>query len=462
MTHHNLRNEFIHRGTPIKDAAYFYGRHTETQTTLHAVQSGQSIQIIGPRHIGKTSFLHHLAQSNPLQKEPAAHDQHPFIYIDSQTLRDQPPDAIYALLYRKLHTKLPPEITEHLPQPCTTLHASDFLIAIETILQHIKRITYMLDDFAGLSENPHLDIRFFDSLRAIATSGAAFLTTSTIPLHDLMMRQGHDECLNSPFFNIFTSQPIGLFSYQEAQNYLIHLVSRGGGHFTPSTLTHLLDLAGPHPLYLNHAGYHAVSLHAAHGTDISDTTYDELKQRFLQSIEPYWKRAFNKLTPEEQRMLVLLSVDGRPELQRLQHLLALGLVRKEGTTIVALSPSFQEFTWQQPVDGLIQAYPFILDPSRRLALMRGTRLSLAPTEFALLECLAKHPNHPVTHTELRTVLCAVVGSDPSTDPAAEGRQRTTLRELREKITKASGKRPEKTKHYIVNVPMIGYILTTDH
>ena len=53
-------NPYYHRG-PIRDARHFYGRARETALALQMVKNRQSVSVIGPRRIGKTSLLFHLA-----------------------------------------------------------------------------------------------------------------------------------------------------------------------------------------------------------------------------------------------------------------------------------------------------------------------------------------------------------------------------------------------------------------
>ena len=64
-----VRNPLWHRG-PIRDPAFFTGHASEVRTALSLLPNGQSISLVGPRHIGKTSLLYYI--SNPTILEAAA------------------------------------------------------------------------------------------------------------------------------------------------------------------------------------------------------------------------------------------------------------------------------------------------------------------------------------------------------------------------------------------------------
>ena len=54
-------NPFFHRG-PIRDPNYFHARQRETNQVLEMLCKGQSISILGPRRMGKTSVARELGR----------------------------------------------------------------------------------------------------------------------------------------------------------------------------------------------------------------------------------------------------------------------------------------------------------------------------------------------------------------------------------------------------------------
>jgi predicted AAA+ superfamily ATPase len=57
----STENPYFHRG-PIRKPEHFFGRSQEVTNALSLLKKNQSVSIVGPRRIGKTSFLLHLAR----------------------------------------------------------------------------------------------------------------------------------------------------------------------------------------------------------------------------------------------------------------------------------------------------------------------------------------------------------------------------------------------------------------
>ena len=56
MTPEAIENPYFHRG-PIRTPEHFVGRTAEVADILSLVKNNQSVSIVGPRRIGKTSLL---------------------------------------------------------------------------------------------------------------------------------------------------------------------------------------------------------------------------------------------------------------------------------------------------------------------------------------------------------------------------------------------------------------------
>ena len=75
-------NPFFHRG-PIRDPHYFYNRRKEVKRVLEMLGKGQSVSVIGPRKIGKTSLLFNISQPQVMQQHGLDLSQHLFVYCNS-------------------------------------------------------------------------------------------------------------------------------------------------------------------------------------------------------------------------------------------------------------------------------------------------------------------------------------------------------------------------------------------
>lgn len=435
-------NPFVHRG-PIRDPAYFHGRRQELSRAFDLLRQAQSVSILGPRQIGKTSFLFHLAHPTVCQAYGLAPERHCFVYVNCESWGDLARHELLDLLRQEMAEALR-RAGHHLELHSSALPAGGYRAfeqAVRTVTAHQIQLVFMLDEFAALSANPHLDAQFFSGLRSLATRyGVAYITVSTEILLELTYSQ--TSVLSSPFFNFFAQLRLRPFSRSEAEQLLTNLAARGGLGFGQDTLDFLLELAGPHPFYLQLAAYHAFDCVGPGNVTLNETTREEVRRRFLAEVEPHWTYAWRNLSPKARKELALLPLTGQTDIQAVERLCDGGLALRRNEEVAFLSPTFQAFVARQPVPGLLQAPPVILDTEQRIALLAGQPLSLTPTEFDLLACLAGHAGQVIAHQEIEA---QVWPGEYIEDP---DRLKTGLKTLRRALGNAAG--------CIQNVRGVGY------
>jgi hypothetical protein len=114
---------------------------------------------------------------------------------------------------------------------------------------------FLLDEFELLAANRHLSPYFFARLRGLTTKyELAYLTASQRPLFAIT---AEEEILSSPFFNIFVTLSLGLFSQAEAKSLFKKRLEHRKTQFSDHLIEYLLYLVGPNPFFLHIAGYHA-------------------------------------------------------------------------------------------------------------------------------------------------------------------------------------------------------------
>ncbi|MEM7117439.1 MAG: winged helix-turn-helix domain-containing protein [Chloroflexota bacterium] len=424
-----ISNPFFHRGRPIRDIAYFFGRQRELAKAINLLRHGQSISVIGPRRIGKTSFLNRL-MADSLFAEGA--ETAVFLSIDGMLCSSLTPAEFLAYLLDELidQTQLEP------PTASSSLAALTF--AIRTLRWQGKIVLIFIDEFEALSQNPYLDETFFSQLRGLAMQfDATYITASAQPL--LALTYAKASVLSSPFFNIFASVPLGLFSLDEANELLLGLSKREERPFSPQTIATILDWAGTHPLLLQIAAYYAFDVLANEAPDLTTA-----RASFVQDAHSHWLYAWLQLSAEGQRLLALLpSVAVKPP-SAIAELEKAGLVWQTETGYQALSPAFAEFVRQQAVDGLIQEPPFTLVPEQKLVLLRGTPIRIPPTEFRLLQTLLENAGQVVAYQMLSERLWP---DEVQHEPDME-RIKTAVKILRRALA--------NDKNCIQNIPRVGY------
>ncbi len=429
-----LPNPFFHRG-PIRERAYFFGREGEISQALSLLGQTQSIALVGPRRIGKTSLLFHLAHPEILTQPGLNPAEHLFVYLDCGSLGSLDPSAIYRIWLEEISEALadragadPASWLGESPQPVTYRF---FERALRRLTHQGLKLILILDEFERLSRNPHLEPDFFSGLRALAAKyPLAYVTASQYPLLELTYADA--SALSSPFFNIFASLRLGLFSKEEAGALLNSLAVKGGLPFHPATLDFLLDLAGPQPLFLQIAGFLAFERQPTGALPLSDQVLAELREQFNLAVAEHFNYSWRNLPPPEQRLLATLpqTHPTRPDL--IKRLEQAGLVIRRGQPAYNyLSSAFEAFVRAQPLPGLLQAGPVAIDEGQRQAFGHGQLLNLTATQYSLLVYLLERAGQVITNESLEL---AVWGESYIEDPE---RLKAVIKGLRQALGAAA-------------------------
>jgi hypothetical protein len=408
-------NPFFHRG-PIRDHAYFTGREHEVSQALSLLGNEQSISLVGQRRIGKTSLLFHIADPEIFAHHGPKHGEHLFVYVDCGGLSRLDQSGIYQVLLEEVSRALADVDPDLSPlgaldeaQPMTY---RAFERALRRLIRGGWRPIILLDEFDLMAHNPHLDPDFFSGLRALAAKySIAYVTASKRPLLELTYADA--STLSSPFFNIFASVRLGLFSEDASRELLTTLAAKGGASFSGPTVDFLLDLAGPHPLFLQIAGFHAFELQQATGSALSDADRPELHDRFCASVEEHFQYYWRNLAPEEQHTLYTLAFSQSSQPDVIRHLQQECLILRCTKGYHYLSSPFREFVGSQTVPGLLQAGPATIDEGQHQTFMHGQPLSLTSTQYTLLVHLVRKAGQVVSPEELEE---AVWGDEYIEDP----------------------------------------------
>lgn len=431
-------NPFYHRGA-IRRADDFIGRSTELSQILGLLRNGQSVSLIGPRRIGKSSLLIHLAQPSVREAYGLDASNVLFVALDCQELAGSPPEEVYELLLDGLQGagQANGQYANDTADP-GTYRALDR--ALQQAAQRGANVVVLLDEFELLAANDHLTPYFFARLRGLTTKyGLAFMTASQRPLFAIT---AEEEILSSPFFNIFVTVPLGLFGEQEARDLLADRLANSGVTFSDRLANHLLFMAGYHPFFLHIAGYHAFQSIAENGVDPMSNA--ELTRQLDNAIEleaeSHLGYLWQNLTEEEQHVLAI--ADG--PLDSLRQLEQQSLLRNDGGHYRYTSDILRRFVRRQAVPGLIQAGPFVIDDQRHQVWGNGKELSLTTSQFSVLARLCQQPGQVVRGEDLEI---AVWGNALDAEP---DRLKTLMKRLRRAI--------DPYANWVVSERGVGYTL----
>lgn len=431
-------NPFFHRGA-IRRVEDFVGRAAELSQMLGLLRNGQSVSLIGPRRIGKSSLLLHL--SHPAVRESFGLNppQALFVLLDCQELAGSPPEEVYELLYAGLLDAASQAglALDTAAEP-GTYRALDRALA--QVYQQGTGVVVLLDEFELLAANQHLTPYFFARLRGLTTKyGLAYLTASQRPLFDITAEEA---VLSSPFFNIFVTLPLGLFDEAEALDLFQQRMARTTVTFPPALIHYLMRLVGHHPFFLHIGGYHAVQ--ALITGDLGDgpleSDFHVLDGPIEVEAESHLGYLWQNLTPEEQHVLAI--ADG--PIDSLRQLEQQCLLQRVDGVYRYSSEILRRFVRRQSVPGLVQAGPFVIDDQRHQVWGNGQELNLTTSQFNILVQLCRHPDQVVRGEDLEM---AVWGDVLVDDP---DRLKTLIKRLRRAV--------DPFGNWIISERGVGYAL----
>ena len=415
----SMENPFYHRGA-IRRAQDFHNREAEISQILGLLRNGQSVSLIGPRRIGKSSLLIHLSRDQVRAQMQLNPPHALFVLIDCQEFGGSPPEEIYeALLDGLLDAAQDAGINIEADQSPGTYRALDR--ALHQIHKQDTAVVVLLDEFELLAANEQLTPYFFARLRGLTTKyGLAYLTASQRPLFAIT---AEEEILSSPFFNIFVTLPLGLFTKESSQQMIRERLSSIECSFSDELIDYLIYLVGPHPFFLHVAAYHAFQI-LAQGAKL------QKKEDFAQLDDPVEVEAdshlgylWQNLSADEQYTLAI--ADGPIDSLRLLEQQCLLEASEDGYRYT--SAILRRYVRRQQVTGLIQAGPFVIDQQRHQVWGQGQELSLTTSQFAILVSLCQNAGQVVHGDDLET---AVWGDVLVDDP---DRLKTLIKRLRRAI-----------------------------
>ncbi|MEM7111786.1 MAG: winged helix-turn-helix domain-containing protein [Chloroflexota bacterium] len=415
----SIGNPFFHRGA-IRRAAYFHGRDTEIAQILGLLRNGQSVSLIGPRRIGKSSLLIHLCRQEVREQLELGAPNTLFVLLDCQELGGSPPEEVYEVLLTELL-----DVAEEAKIDVGNVTPDGTYRALDRILRTISRqnvaVVVLLDEFELLAANEHLTPYFFARLRGLTTKyGLAYLTASQRPLFAIT---AEEEILSSPFFNIFVTLPLGLYSDEEAQSLIETRLSQTDLSFSAELTNHLLFLVGPHPFFLHIAGYHAYQALSQGQSLTTPEDIARLDGAIEMEARSHLGYLWHTLTAVEQHSFAI--ADGPIDsLRQLEQQCLLAYVDNE---YVYTSELMRRFVRRQEVAGLIQAEPFVIDQQRHQVWANGQEINLTTSQFSILVRLCQQSGQVVHGDDLET---AVWGDVLVDDP---DRLKTLIKRLRRAI-----------------------------
>ncbi|MGD8464541.1 MAG: protein kinase [Anaerolineae bacterium] len=336
-----LRNPFFSRQR-ITDLDCFYGRQSELEALYSAVLTRQCRSIVGERKLGKSSLLSAVAQPSLMAHYGLDPDQVHFLYLDLEGMASAERGDFWIEVLDRLGAVLPAGPLRDQTESLLDAGQLRFTVVrrlLRRVLDAGLDLILALDEFEGLARNPNFEPDFYGELRSLAGElGIVYLTASKRGLYELTYH--HTDTLSSPFFNIFSEITLGLMPEEESQGLLTTLSTQGQGPgFCEEEIDLALELAGPHPFFLQIAGFHLYEL-PGRGEPQPPDAYDQVARRFNAEAEDHFRYLWTQLDHDERQALLSPNMAREP---LRKSLMARALLRKQEDRYVPFGHAFAVF-----------------------------------------------------------------------------------------------------------------------
>ncbi|MEZ4542253.1 MAG: AAA-like domain-containing protein [Chloroflexota bacterium] len=252
-------------GNPISDPARFFGRSREVEQVFNRLRNaeGESSSIVGGRRIGKSSLLNYLAHPDVRRRHGMDPQQALFIYVDLQMVDNQTtPARLWQRLLGQLARQYQDEaLAVTLNEIIAAGSFDNFALAdlFDNVDRLGRHVVFLLDEFENVTINPNFDPSFFYGLRSLAIQHNLSLVTSS--RHELIELTHSQAVRSSPFFNIFATIHMPLFSSVETERLIHGLLAGTGVEFTEEEMATLAEIADGHPFFVQAGGHFLFEAH---------------------------------------------------------------------------------------------------------------------------------------------------------------------------------------------------------
>lgn len=229
----------------IENPEEFFGRKNELKTIYNRLSTLQSCDVFGKRKIGKSSLLHNIF----VKSRDELGDSYRVAYINMQGAKYHTVGGF--LKYSLSELGCDPECI------CPSDSLNKNLISFSESIEGLRRGTkpvLLIDEFENLTKrSAEFNNDFFDTMRSLGSNGnIAYVTASLRSLRSLCI-EGN---FTSPFYNIFSEVPLGMFSPEETSEFLS--AEREGVEFNGEEIEFIKEIANDYPLNLQIACYHVL------------------------------------------------------------------------------------------------------------------------------------------------------------------------------------------------------------
>jgi hypothetical protein len=309
----------------VRDPSMFFGRWHELRMLFNALEKRQCVSIVGSRHIGKSSLLKFLANTEIQQRYGYDLRDRIFILTDWREYPQKTREDFFRSVCEQLIFQSRASVA--LQEPPEHLCGEDrFKKLLEDIRVAGFRPVLLMDVFDKVTRNDHFDPDFFSFLRALAGvyDLISYVTASIKRLYEVCHSE---DVASSPFFNIFQTCVLSSLTLEETQELITVPARQAGLAFTPAEVEWIITAAGRHPFYVQVTSRCLFEEKVRQNTPNVDLKL--VRERVYHELEPHFVNAWNDLSEDQKESLKPELTQSFPERRKMPELSECSLFRKK-------------------------------------------------------------------------------------------------------------------------------------
>lgn len=270
-------------GRQVTDERMFFGRAAELAFGKERLLADEHVALAGPRLFGSSSLLYAL-------RGYMTRDVPTNVLTAYVNMKD-PANHSVATLLNGVWTQWWQAVKPGQSVRAETL--AEFVTAVRKLHAAGFRLLLLLDEFEQLVWRKAIfDDHLLNAWHELGREGLLRFGVSghTTP-SDLLAQSGS----SSVFYELFHPLTVGLMDEFSARDLLTVPMDRDNLTIPDGAVNRCLALAGPHPFFLQLAGYYLYE--GMSRGDYSDAQFDE---QFSAAAMPYWQEIWDSLSPLAQ------------------------------------------------------------------------------------------------------------------------------------------------------------------
>ncbi|GAK50229.1 metallophosphoesterase [Candidatus Moduliflexus flocculans] len=330
----NIQQNPYNASRPISRRNDFFGRKGEFRRAYQMLLSVESINIIGSRRIGKTSFLNVLSnqemQQNFLEDVETFRQRSLFVFLDMQSQKMATPFEFLSRLAEQISAgggNFHPQIQSYY----------DFEKILAQLANEDKQLFIVLDEFESVASNEHFTVAFYDMLRHYQQR---YFVSYVVASAKGVKEVAKSAVTSSEFFNIFRVLRVGLLNDEDAND----LICKDASLAVDVPFVKLI--AGRHPFFISLLCFHLFDAQAYEADTPPGKSRERIIHRFLEEAFDHFVYAWDHLSSNERDVLKRIANnekiddDDTPELLSLEQK---ALLAEQKGKHVIFSSAFEGF-----------------------------------------------------------------------------------------------------------------------